>query len=426
MLTLLSALAGTASKANETVGDTRTTTKSFQVNDDAMLNINAHESSVNINTWNENIVEVKVTVFVEAWNEKDMETMFDLLSVDIQGNSEQVDIVSTTRLQHVNVNDDRIKVKSNGMNAKVKSYEVSYEINMPATNHLNIKNRYGSVKLGEHRATLNAELYECEVQANSLQTTKSTITLKYSHGNMGTISEGNLELYESDITLSSANNLTLDSKYSSMSIGNVKIMNAQCYEGSLDIGSVDNLRGSQRYSSLDIGVAKEVELETHEASITVSNTDLLNLKDSKYSTVEASLAKRVISINGYETSLEVGNTEQFNATGKYCNYKVTNLGKSLTLDGYESSVRVGVVNDGFKEITIDGKYMSAELGINPSAGYALEADVNYGSVSYPTKRFDVTLHREIDDRVEVKAKTHGYAGDATVIVTGYETSLEVQ
>lgn len=408
------------------VGDTRTIEKSFDVNADALVNVNAYESVVKISTWNQNKVQVKVTMSVEAWEEKDMETMFELLGADISGSATEVSVVSTTCIQQVNANDDRIKVRSKGMSAKVKSYKVLYEVKMPTSNHLNVKNRYGTVELGQHKGKLTAELYECELKAGEINATEAKLIFKYSNGTLGPVQAAELNLYESTLSIASGNKLKLDAKYSNVSIGLVNTLELSAYEGVTSIGTAETLTGSYRYGALNIGTSKKLNIEGYEMALTVPAGGEIELKNCKYSTVVCNEAKSINIIEAYESTFELGSIETIKTAGKYCEYKVLNLGKSLSVDDYESDVEVLETSAKFETIAVKGKYVNVSIKPNNSAEYSLLADLQYGDVEFQESSFSVSKYREVEDHVELEAQTKNNTGSASISVKGYETSLRLR
>ncbi|WP_157491628.1 hypothetical protein [Maribacter thermophilus] len=71
-------------------------TESFNVADDAVLNINTSYADIEFETWNKNTVEVVTTIELEGATKKEAEDYFGKQPVKVMGNSKSIEITSGT------------------------------------------------------------------------------------------------------------------------------------------------------------------------------------------------------------------------------------------------------------------------------------------------------------------------------------------
>ena len=84
-------LAGTVNFAYGHDEYTRVIKKEFSVNADAQLTIDNSFGKVHCNNWDKNIVQIEVTITVEAANENSAGKLFDKISIIINGSASQID-----------------------------------------------------------------------------------------------------------------------------------------------------------------------------------------------------------------------------------------------------------------------------------------------------------------------------------------------
>ncbi len=405
-----------------TVSDARTIHKTFNVNRDARVNLSARESDVLITTWEKDRVEVKVTLKVEAYSREDLEKMFEEMKVHIEGDARNVTIQSKLQVSSsVSFGSKkRIKTKNNGI-LKVKEYSYKYEIKMPKGNHLNLKNRFGRVVLGTHKASLDLEIYECILEGVDVDAKAGNMNFRFSKANLGKVARLNLNAYESKVRLTSAEELKVNMKFSRLQMLRSRQVELAAYESKISLGTTDRLSAKQNFGSLELVKAEQVHLIAYELKIDIAEVDILQLHDSKFSRLNCGNLVSFTAENGYENVINLSKADQVKLEGKFCDLNVALLFKRLEIEGYELVSNVGLLDKDFEKVYINGKFMTANMQLPRDARYKLNADVQYGGISYPTENFETKTHTKQGDHLRLVGQTRGYTGNSQITILGYET-----
>ena len=72
----------------------KTFNENFNVNDNAVLNINTTHTDIEFETWNKNQIAIEVVIEIEGASGKEMEAYFKQNEIKITGNSKQIDITT--------------------------------------------------------------------------------------------------------------------------------------------------------------------------------------------------------------------------------------------------------------------------------------------------------------------------------------------
>lgn len=412
--------------ASSTVSDTRIITKSFDVNADALVQLLARESEVKVSTWNQNKVEVKVTLFVEAYEKEDMEKMFEEMKVRIDGNKDGVSIKSMLEIKSVIQTGfrQRIKTKHNGT-IRVKKYSFSYDVKMPAGNSLNLKNHFGKVELGAHKAGLNLELYECELEAGQLNAQNGVLNLRFSKGTLGKIKNLDLSMYESKVKLNNADQLSINAKFSKLNTGDVNTVNLTAYESKLVMGAIQTLDGNHSFGSLTASDINRLKLTTYELKLEVGNVQKLMLHDSKFSGITIGSVGNFSGHNLYENNVVIGTLETGNVDSKFTNFQIGTLRTSFESRGYETDIAIGTVEKQFSLLKVSGKFCRNTVNLAGGSGFKLIADVSFGSLKYPEDKLERQSYTKRSNGFSMSGRSKGYTGTSIVDFSGYENHLDL-
>jgi hypothetical protein len=410
---------------SKTITDSKTISKSFTVNPDAEFKLLSRESDVTINTWNQNKVEVKVTLTVEAFEREELDKMLNEMQVSIIGSSTGVDVQSDMCFKQQITTGNKTRIKTGTQTIKIKKYRFAYDIKVPRTNHINIKNSYGNLNLGEHIGRVNLSIYEGSVIGGRMAPSKGVISLKYSDATLGEIKDLDLQGYESEITLGQTTSLNLNAKYSKVIAGKTTDVQLSAYESNITLGFTNQVTGQQNYGSLTIAESKKVTLTCYELKLQTGVVNDLTLNNSKYSNITCSGAGSVSITNAYENDITLGQVVSLSGNTKYCKVDIGMLKKSLHLTGYELKCVINEVSPDFTSVAIDGKYSKVSANLRSGTGYKLTADLNYGQITYPESNFATTKNDNKNTRRVVEGKTKGYTGQSTISVKGFETDVSL-
>ncbi|MFL0354486.1 hypothetical protein [Xanthomarina sp. GH4-25] len=244
----------------------KTIKKSFNVSAKATLEIDNSYGNLDIVTWNENRIEIVVTITTKGNDEEKVQRKLDDITVEFNGSNS---LVSAKTIFNKN--------KSNswwnwGGNNNV-NMSINYVVKMPITNAVDLSNNYGNINVGklEGRATINCDYGK--ITTKELLADGNRLNFDYtSNCYFEYIKSGEINADYSGFTIAKTKNIHINADYTSSIIETAEDVNYVCDYGSIKINRVNNVIGNGDYLTVFIGdVYKNVTLEADYGSIKIAN-----------------------------------------------------------------------------------------------------------------------------------------------------------
>jgi len=259
---------------------TRVVKKEFTVNPDAQLIIDNSFGKVHCNNWDKNLVQIVITIYVEAPDQGFANKVMDRISFDINGSASQV--IARTVLQ-----DGGFKGKNH--------VSIDYMIDMPTSISLDLTNKFGDVFINEFTGKGKINLSYGNLEANKLGNSDNLIDIKFGKANVKWIQGAVLNLKYSDMDLDYAGSLRLDSKYSNLDANKVIALNVNFEGGKLNMENTSAIDSKSKFSDIDITrIEQSLSLDiqygncsVHEMAVDFSSIVIKN----KYANVDIALAE---------------------------------------------------------------------------------------------------------------------------------------
>ena len=319
---------------------TQSINKEFDINNNGSVNIHNRYGRVKINTWDNNKVKIEIFITVNAKNETTAQTVFDRINVNFSNSSNYVNAETSIKA----------KKKSwiswwGGDNC---DYTIDYEVFMPKSCHLEVKNKYGDTFVQTLESSAEISVAYGNVSMDGVQ---GALNLKLAYGNATIANAGkvNVQIKYSKIRLKKTKDISLQSKYSKVNIEKAKDIKSISKHDSYTIGSIHNFKNQGRYDNIDIDSAKNLTIVT------------------KY------------------TDLEVGY-----------------LQNSCHFDFKYGGADIDRLEQDFSEIILEGSYADFKFVIPSSAHYKLSAYGKYAGIRFPAE-MDVVYEKEKGSVYEVEA-----------------------
>ena len=118
---------------------TKTITKGYSVNANALLRINNKYGNVDVISWEQNRIEIEVTITVKGNSESKVISRLEQIDVNFTNSPNEVSAKTVLG----NSSNNWFK-SNNNMN-----YQIDYKIKMPVTNSADLTNDYGTISLNE-------------------------------------------------------------------------------------------------------------------------------------------------------------------------------------------------------------------------------------------------------------------------------------
>lgn len=284
--------------------------KQYQVNTDALLEIDNSYGNLYITSWNEDRVVIDVVIKTNGDDEEKVQQKLKEIYVEFSDAKNKVS--AKTILSAKNSSWSWSWWRSSTVNM-----EINYTIKVPANIALDLSNDYGSINLDKinGRAIISCDygkltLGELNADDNELSfdyTSKSTINY---------IKSGIIKADYSSYEIEKADNLTIKADYTSSKIDMVKKLQYECDYGNLTVGFANNsLSGKGSYLSTKIGkVEGNVNLSSDYGAIKIEE---LTSKTTNVSIVANYTGIKVGYANNYDFNfifdLEYANLRHDNA-----------------------------------------------------------------------------------------------------------------
>ncbi|GGD93237.1 hypothetical protein [Planktosalinus lacus] len=329
----------------------------------------------------------------------------------------------------------------NGKHTKEKKIKKQFEVSEKAL--LKINNRYGNVDIttwnqnsisievtiitnGNNEEEVQKRLDEITVEFNASKSQVSAETLiakKKSNWSFWGSNTGKVNMKINYLVkMPISNSLDIKNDYGAISLNEIDgNVNISCNYGTFILG---DLNGSENFLQFDY---------TTKASINYINQATINADYSEYEIKKANN----ISYNGDYTRVLIEEVKekidfgtsygkvQINAANSVkgeSRYVTSTFGKisnSLELDSKYGRISVDELKKGFKNVFINAKYTSIEIGYNADANFDLETNLSYANLS-GQNNFEFTVQNIQNTKKDFK----GYygssnSGNSIQIISGY-------
>ena len=214
--------------------------QSFEVNQDATVEIHNKYGKVHVTTWDQNKVDIKVVAYVDV---NDAETGKKLL--------DEIDVTMTGTADHVKAVTD-INCKLTGKNCN--KLKIDYTISMPKDNNLVIKNKFGDVFVDALNGNSDLEISYGNMTCNQKKKKSNVVDVAFGKATLEDITSCKLNARYSDVNIGKADHLDADTHYSGLVITKATtIYNVSEYDKLVQIDACDDAHVDCSFSSHRIG-----------------------------------------------------------------------------------------------------------------------------------------------------------------------------
>lgn len=219
--------------------------KEFKVTKDASLNITNKYGNIDIVTWNENSVSIKVSITTNGNDEDKVQERLDKITVDFNGNSNAVS--AKTIIEKIS-SSWNLWGKNNNVNM-----EINYLIKMPITNDVILTNDYGSISIDKLLGTSKINCDYGKLNIGELLNSNNSINIDYTNNSkIQYMKDGAIDADYSTLHIEKSGRTKLNADYSHISFGMLVDLDFNCDYGDLKIESVGNLIGNSDYMHVSI------------------------------------------------------------------------------------------------------------------------------------------------------------------------------
>ncbi len=225
---------------------TKTIKKEFNVNADALVNLNNKYGNIDIKTWNQNQVSIEVIITTNGDNEGKVQEKLEKITIHFENSSQEVS--AKTHFEKQNKSWSFYGKKSN-VNMNVK-----YIVRMPISNSLDVNMDYGDIMLDELEGEASINCDYGKIYVGKLLNNNNYIYLDYSRGStINFMKNGDIKIDYSTLDVEEAGDVNLNSDYSTTSFGKVNNLDFNSDYGSLTVDNANKIVGNGDYVRLKFG-----------------------------------------------------------------------------------------------------------------------------------------------------------------------------
>lgn len=232
--------------------------KQFEVNKNALLQIDHKYGTVECKNWDKEAISVKVIAKVNTSNAEKAQKVFDAIIIHLDGNRSGVSVES----------EFSNKLFNKGNN----DLSIDFEIFMPTSVRLELDHQFGNayIEVIDGDAEISSEYGSLEI--DELNGESNSIEIGFGNANIGYLNAADFEIQYSNVDLGKSESLSIENEYSELSIGKVTTLEIENEGGDVEIGKVGTLSISSKFSDFKVGeLSGSLEGETEYGSLTVKN-----------------------------------------------------------------------------------------------------------------------------------------------------------
>ena len=223
---------------------TKTIKKEFDVNADALLTIKNKYGNVDVISWDQNRVEIEVTITVSGNNES--KVIERLSKIDIKFENSRSAVSARTSIEN---NSKSWYSSNNKMN-----YEINYKVKVPVGNSVDLNNDYGTISLNEIKGRAEINCDYGKILIGNLYHENNSINIDYtSDSEIELMNGGSINADYSKFTIVKAKKIELNADYTDSVFENIEELNFACDYGKIEVGSVNVVDGHGDYLTMRFG-----------------------------------------------------------------------------------------------------------------------------------------------------------------------------
>lgn len=326
----------------------RTIHKTFEVNPDALLDIDNSFGDVNIVTWDQNQITIDIKITVSGRSQKKITERLETISIQFQNNPNRVSAYTQIEEQWQ---------WSWFGSYQQADFKIDYDIKMPSSNALEISNDYGIIILDQIDGDTAISCDYGKVILGELRGNQNILSFDYTaNSSIDYVKNAIINADYSGFELGVAEKLELNADYTNSKIEKVGDLNFNTDYGKLTVNKARKVMGNGDYITLRFGAVSELmEVETDYGTIRVNH-------------IQPSAQK--IQIDSDYTTIRLGVSPQWDF----------DFNIDLEYAGFQSELPLTYR----KEIRDDSDRFFEGYHSNPSSTHTLVIKADYGSLKILT------------------------------------------
>lgn len=267
---------------------TKTIDKEFSINSNGLVNLNNKYGAIDIETWNNNKVSIKVIITTNGNNENKVVERLEKIDVAFENSSQEVS--AKTHFEKQN-NSWNFFGKHNSVNMDIK-----YIVKMPVTCNLGVHMDYGNITLDKLEGNADIDCDYGKIYIGDLLGNETRINLDYSRGStIDSMKDGSINIDYSTIDIEKAGNIDLNTDYSNTTFESLNDLVYNSDYGNIVVKNANKIEGNSDYVNMKFGnVATSLDVSADYGRLSVekmgANFKLINV-NTEYTGAKIGVAR---------------------------------------------------------------------------------------------------------------------------------------
>jgi hypothetical protein len=295
--------------------------KAYYVNPDAILSIDNSYGTISVTTWNEDKIELDISIKVSGDNENWVNQRIETIAVDIVALKGMISAKTIL---------GNSSYKGQGKN---NSFEINYTLKIPKNGSVKLNNKYGNISttdlfaeadikckygkitLGRLSGNSSIQMEYCS-NSSIVFLKNGMVTAKYSNLKIGETTKLDLISDYTDIEIEQSDAIKYNSKYGKIRIQNVKTLDASGNYLTIKIGEVfDYLKLNTKYSSLAV---QSINAKANSVTVVAGYTGI-NIGYQTNFAFDFNVLLKYATFK-YDSDLEIDSKEEVSNSKKYIGF----------------------------------------------------------------------------------------------------------
>lgn len=243
--------------------------------------------NIDVSYWDQEEVKMTITIKVITWEEEDADRFIEKVIPEISTTQDKkgyFSIYSATDISRIknlcNCGDDEGKIYAPWFKkkARVKQYNVSYKIKLPATvNNIDFYNLYGDISIPDFEGNMTIQVTNGNLKTGKLKLENNEIGIRVRYGkvNIESVENSKLNLYScNDVNIGNLRNVNLTSKFSDIQISSCSNLVINSKSDNINIESLESLNGKGNFTRVVIDrLTGSVDLSNKSGVIKIGQVD---------------------------------------------------------------------------------------------------------------------------------------------------------
>ncbi|MDQ6472988.1 hypothetical protein RB619_20300 [Flavobacterium sp. LHD-80] len=233
--------------------------KTYIVNSNAGIDIDNKYGNISISTWDEDKIDVDITIKVTGGNENWVNEKLNTIDVDITALKSMVTAIT------------KIGNSTNKGRGSSNSFEINYVVKIPKNGTVKVSNKYGNITSLAIEGATDISCKYGKVTLGKLNNQNNKINIEYcQNSSIDYIKNGLITARYSGLKVNDSGNLNFDANYTDLVISDAQNIKYDCNYGNLKFQKVSSCTGSGNYLTVSVvEVSNNLNIDTNYSKVNI-------------------------------------------------------------------------------------------------------------------------------------------------------------